>query len=70
MPKYRTVHVPRSESTSDDHWYSDGYEAPQTIDVHQPEHAWQPTGLLDAGGNELQRFVGIRPIGFLADIDE
>jgi hypothetical protein len=61
---------PRAESTSDDLWYETGKDAPFGIDVYEPDHPWQPTGLLDAAGDQIQRFVGVGPIGFLADIDE
>lgn len=37
------------------------------ITVFDPGDVWQPTGLLDAEGEPVERYVGLEPIGFLHD---
>ncbi len=66
MSKVRYVTVTRAQRA----WWDDLYQihplqsGPDRVQVIEESSDPQPTGLLDAQGNELFRFVEKRPIGF------
>jgi len=52
----------------DDYWYDQ--PSPFIPMVYEDPDCYESTGLLDEDGNEILRFVGVLPIGFLADHSE
>lgn len=64
MTRYVTRR-PRPKLLWDDVLREEETGARSTVTVHEPEDEPQPTGLLDAQGNELMRETVRRPIGFV-----
>jgi hypothetical protein len=63
MQRYRSRLTAERPASAD--WL--GRPGRTDITVHDPGDVWQPTGLLDAEGEPVERFVGLEPIGFLHD---
>jgi hypothetical protein len=49
------------------YWYP---QSQQPLTVFESSEQYEDTGLIDEHGNEIIRFVGVLPIGFLADHSE
>lgn len=69
MRRY-AVRRPRLVGCNEDDLYWQDIFSPMMPMVYESPDDYEDTGLIDSDGNEIIRFVGVLPIGFLADHSE
>jgi hypothetical protein len=58
--------VERADCETDDLWLARNRPLPD-LSVYDPGDRWAETGLLNADGDPIEKFIGMEPLGFLHD---
>ena len=65
--RYRSrAMVERADCETDNLWLARNRPLPD-VSVYDLKETWADTGILDADGEMIERFIGMEPLGFLHD---